>query len=91
MAITLTKKTTSTYTNGWPEPGSEGSISATVKPYIAEQLAAGKTDGVNEYIDSNTMARCWVDESSASAFVDLVMNASTQIGRTDLSVTISDI
>jgi hypothetical protein len=91
MAITLTKKVTTTYANGWPEPGSEGSISATVQPYIEEMVALGKTDGVNERIDDNTMARLWADEASAQDFVALATGALAKLGRTDATVTVTDI
>jgi len=91
MAITLTKKVTTTYANGWPEPGSEGSISATVQPYIEEMVTLGKTDGINERIDVNTMARLWVDEASAQEFVALATGALAEIGRTDATITITDI
>jgi hypothetical protein len=91
MAITLTKKVTTTYANGWPEPGSEGSISAIVQPYIEEMVVLGKTDGVNERIDDNTMARLWVDEASAQEFVALATGALAEIGRTDATITITDI
>lgn len=91
MAITLTKKVTTTYANGWPAPGSEGSISATVQPYIEEMITLGKTDGVNERIDDNTMARLWVDETSAQEFVALVTGAVAEKGRTDVTITVTDI
>jgi hypothetical protein len=91
MAITLTKKVTTTYANGWPVPGSEGSITATVQPYIEEMVALGKTDGVNEGIDDNTMARLWVDETSAQEFVALVTGAVAEKGRTDVTITVTDI
>jgi hypothetical protein len=91
MAITLTKKVTATYADGWPEPGSAGSISATVQPYIAEMVTLGKTDGVSERVDNNTRARLWVDEASAQEFVALTTGALAEISRTDCVMTITDI
>lgn len=91
MAITLTKKVTSTYANGWPEYGSPGSISATVQPYIAEMVTLEKTDGVFYQDNSTTSYRLWTDLESAQAFAELCVSATSQIGLTDYSYVITDI
>jgi len=91
MAITLTKKVTTTYANGWPDPDSPESISAIVRPYITEMVTLEKTDGENEGIDENSMARLWVDETSAQEFVALVTGAVAEKGHTDVTITITDI
>ena len=53
--------------------------------------AEGKTDGTWDLIDPNTTVRLWADESSALGFVSVVETAIRETGRTDISITVSDI
>jgi len=91
MALTLTKKITGIYANGWPDIDSPESVSATVTPYIAEMVTLGKTDGVFYPISDTSSYRLWTDQTSAQNFADLVVNATAGLGRTDFSYTITDI
>jgi hypothetical protein len=91
MAITLTKKVTQTFANGRPNPGNSDSVSAVVQAYVAEQVALGKTDGVDDVVDDNSHTRLWVDQASAQAFVDFCAKANQEIGRTDYTGTITDV
>ena len=91
MAITLTKKVTSTWTDGNPPHTGTGSISGIVGPYITDMLAQDKTDGVF-YPDSDTTSyRLWTDQASAQAFADLIESAAAGLPRTDFSYTITDV
>ena len=91
MAITLTKKVTSTWTDGNPPQTGTGSISAIVGPFIADMVAQDKTDGVY-YIESDTSSyRLWTDQTSAQAFADLIEGAAAGLPRTDFSYVITDI
>jgi len=91
MAITLTKKYTLTYANPRPMPGDPDSPFEFVNPYIAEQVALGKTDGNIEVLDIYTSIRLWADQASAQAFADFLQETVIRLGRTDSSYTITDI
>jgi hypothetical protein len=91
MAITLTKKVTSTYANGRPSLGDPDSPYEIFKPYIAEQVSLGKTDGVIDILDTHTSVRLWADQASAQDFSDFSIATMTGLGRTDLTNVISDI
>jgi hypothetical protein len=92
MAITLTKKVTSTWTDGNPPQTGTGSISAIVGPFIADMVAQNKTDGEYYNETSYTISyRLWTDQPSAQAFADLIESAAAGLGRTDFSYVITDI
>jgi hypothetical protein len=91
MAITLTKKYTLTYTNPRPEPGDPDSPYEMVTPYIADQVALGKTDGKIEVLDLYTSVRLWADQTSAQEFANFLEAAVVSLGRNDSSYTITDI
>jgi hypothetical protein len=91
MAITLTKKYTLKYVNPRPMPGDPDSPFEFVTPYIAEQVALEKTDGVMELVDQHTSIRLWADQASAQAFADFLQETVVRLGRTDSSYTITDI
>ena len=91
MAITLTKKYTLTYVNPRPLPGDPGSPFEIIAPYIAEQVALGKTDGQIEILDVYTSVRLWADQASAQAFADFRETTVNGLGHTDFSYTITDI
>lgn len=105
MAITLTKKFTGTWANGNPPITEEelldpllvslvpvaGSISGITRPFIADMVAQGKTDGQYYFISDTSSYRLWTDQASVLAFRDLVVNAAAGVGRTDFSYTITDI
>ena len=91
MAITLTKIVTSTYANPRPSPGDPDSPFEIFKPYIAEQMSLGKTDGIIDVIDAYTSVRLWADQASAQDFADFSIATLTSLGRTDLTNTITDI
>jgi hypothetical protein len=91
MAITLTKKITSTFANGRPSPGDPDSPASIIGPYIADQVSAGKTDGVIDIVDNDTSIRLWADQTSAQNYSDFVISTMTGLGRTDLTNVISDI
>jgi hypothetical protein len=86
MAITFTKKTLLVYGNGWtPE------VFDWIHSYGLEKAAEGKTDGEFEQISDTTTVRLWVDEASAQDFVDKITASVLDIGRPDISVSITDI
>jgi hypothetical protein len=91
MAITLTKKVTSTYINPRPELGDADSPYDIVASYIHEQVAQGKTDGFMDILDSYSSVRLWVDQESAQAYADFIVSTMAGLGRTDLTNTITDI
>ena len=91
MAITLTKKVTSTYANPRPNPGDSDSPYEIVAPYIAEQVSLGKTDGQIDVLDTYTSVRLWADQASAQDFADFIVATMTGLGRSDLTNTITDI
>jgi hypothetical protein len=91
MAITLTKKYTLTYVNPRPMPGNADSPFEILAPYLAEQVALEKTDGLIEVLDIYTSVRLWADQTSAQAFADFVETTVISLGRTDSSYTITDI
>jgi hypothetical protein len=91
MAITLTKKVTSTFANTRPEPGDPDSPFEIFKPYIAEQVTLGKTDGIIEALDIYTSVRLWADQTSAQDFSDFSIATLASLGRTDLTNVITDI
>jgi hypothetical protein len=91
MAITLTKKVTSTYVNPRPEVGAPDSPYEIFKPYIAEQVTLGKTDGTIEVLDTHTSIRLWADQASAQDFSDFSIATLASLGRTDLTNVITDI
>jgi len=91
MAITLIKRVTGTWTDGNPPQTGTGSISAIVRPFIADMVSQNKTDG-EYYLESATSSyRLWTDQPSAQAFADLIESAAAGLGRTDFSYTITDI
>ena len=104
MAITLTKKFTGIWANGNPPITEEerldpllvspvpvaGSISGITRPFIADMVAQGKTDGQYYLISDTTSYRLWTDQASVQAWADLVVNAAAGLGRTDFSYTITD-
>ena len=91
MSITLTKKATSVWADGLPPKTGPGSTVGIIRPFIETMVAEGKTDGVYYYLDDTTNYRLWTDQTSAQAYADICVSAETQIGRTDLTVTIEDI
>jgi len=91
MAITLTKKVTSTYANLRPSPGDPDSPYEMVQPYIAEQMSLGKTDGQIDVLDAYTSVRLWADQASAQDFADFIIATMAGLGRSDLTNTITDI
>jgi hypothetical protein len=91
MAITLTKKVTTIYANPRPMPGDPDSPFEMINPYIADQVALGKTDGQIDVIDNHTSVRLWADQTSAQDFADFVEATVISLGRTDSSYTITDI
>jgi hypothetical protein len=91
MAITLTKKVTSTYANPRPNPGDPDSPFEIFQPYIAEQVTLGKTDGTIEVLDTYTSVRLWADQASAQDFSDFSIATLASLGRTDLTNVITDI
>jgi len=91
MAITLTKKVTSVWADGRPPKSGPGSISDIILPYIETMVAEGKTDGVYYYVDDTTNYRLWTDQTSAQTYSEFCLNTATEVGRTDLTVTVTDI
>jgi len=87
MAITFTKKTELVYGNGWT-PQVFGSW---IHDYCLEKATEGKTDGVFEQINDTTTVRLWVDETSAQEFIARIVESAEEIGRTDISISMSDI
>jgi len=91
MAITLTKKVTSTFANPRPNQGDSDSPYEIVAPYIAEQVTLGKTDGLIDVLDTYTSVRLWADQTSAQAYADFITATMSGLGRTDLTNVITDI
>ena len=91
MAITLTKKVTSTFANPRPQPGDSESPANIVAPYIAEQVTLEKTDGQIDIVDNYTSVRLWADQASAQDYADFIIATMDSLGRTDLTNTITDI
>jgi hypothetical protein len=91
MSITLTKKATSFWADGLPPQIGTGSVGAVLHPFIETMIAEDKTDGVWYPIDANSNYRLWTDQTSAQAYADICTSAESQVGRTDLTVTIEDI
>ena len=91
MAITLTKKLTSTFVNPRPQPGDPDSPADIVAPYIAEQVTLEKTDGLIDVLDTYTSVRLWADQASAQDYADFITATMASLGRTDLTNTITDI
>jgi len=87
MTITFTKMTELVYGNGWT-PQVFGSW---IHDYCLEKAAEGKTDGVFANVSDTTTVRLWVDEASAQDFVDRIIAAAIELGRTDISISIKDI
>jgi hypothetical protein len=91
MAITYTKKTELFYGNGWVSNDQPGSLAQWIFPYSEQMRVAGKTDGTWDLINDNTTVRLWTDEESAQGFVKIIEDTITETGRTDISITVSDI
>jgi hypothetical protein len=91
MSITFTKKTTLVYGNGWVSNDQPGSLARWIFPYSELMREAGKTDGTWDLINDTTTVRLWVDEESAQGFVKMIEDAVQETGRTDISITVSDI
>jgi hypothetical protein len=91
MAITLTKKLTSTFVNPRPLSGDPDSPASIVGPYIADQWSAGKTDGQIDIVDNCTSIRLWADQTSAQDYANFITATMASLGRTDLTNVISDI
>jgi hypothetical protein len=91
MAIILTKKVTSTWTDGNTPRTGTGSISAIVQPFIADMVTQGKTDGEYYLISDTSSYRLWTDQPSAQAFADLIESAAAGLSRTDFSYAITDV
>jgi len=86
MAITLTKKITSTWSHGNPpRPG------VIVDPFIADMVAQEKTDGIYYLVSDTESYRLWTDQASAQAFADLMVSSAAGVPRTDYSYVITDI
>ena len=91
MAITYTKKTELFYGNGWVPNDQPGSLAHWIFPYSEQMREAGKTDGTWDLINDTTTVRLWTDEESAQGFVKVIEEAVQVTGRTDISITVSDI
>ena len=91
MSITYTKKTELVYGNGWVPNGQPGSLAQWIFPYSEQMREAGKTDGTWDLINDTTTVRLWTDEESALGFVKMIEDTIAETGRTDVSITVSDI
>ena len=91
MSIVFTKKTVTVYGLGWADEPDPRSLAQWIRPYNILMVEAGKTDGRYDVISPTTTVRLWVDEASAQGFVKVIQDAASELGRTDISVTIEDI
>ena len=91
MAITLTKKVTSTWTDGCPTPGGLRSMAEIIHPFVDEMTIQYKTDGVYYELSDTSSYRLWTDETSAQQFADLVTTTAAEKNYTDYSYIITDI
>jgi len=86
MAITPTKKVTSTWIDG--NPPRTGVI---VAPFITDMVAQEKTDGIFYLVSDTESYRLWTDLTSAQAFADLMVSSAARVSRTDYSYIITDV
>jgi hypothetical protein len=91
MSIVFTKKTVTVYGLGWADEPDSRSLHKWIRPYNDQMVEAGKTDGRYDVISPTTTVRLWADEASALGFIKVIEDAASELGRTDISVTIEDI